>query len=349
MKKTIAITCAVLAAFGLALGGWWLWPHAGVNHLPQPRTVIEMEPESSNEWIQIRSFNADNVLLKSEVYYRNGETGTRIWRANKTLARENIRFADGHERMWAEYAADGVQIVKGREVRSDGSTRWEAAVDASEMVTTTTYWYNGKVFSTERRKVGKTRAERWFYYVSGAKWEHFVGTTDGGDLTEIEEIWHEDGSMQFAHYNGMSGGSIDSVYRADGTLALRQVWELRPKYYSEENTPALQRRVLSKVEVYSADGNTLEREYVMASGGYYVDRMLEHNADGTVWDHDLMYDGSVSVSLKRDAAGNVVERKGYNAKTTWRVSMPSELRGNFLDTLDARITWRDLEDHPEKR
>lgn len=343
MKKTVALTCALLAAVAMTLVCWWLWPRSSVNYLPQPRQIISMQPASSEEWIEIASLSADGVLLKTEVYYRNGETGTRIWRADKTLAKQIRHFKDGHDRMYAEYAPDGIQIVSGVETRTDGSVLWKASVDEKAMVTTTTYWTNGSTFESERRKVGAKQVDRWFFYSTGSKWQHFLGTMDGTTLTDLEEIWHQDGSLAYSHYVGLNGTSTDSIYRDNGTLKLKQYWALRPVYWSGDTTAPKDRRLLLKTETYSDDGLRLRREFMMTAGGYYADRVVDHADNGYVTSYELLYDGSVSSSQTVDASGKVVDNTRYTSRTTFKIPLTDEAHANYLDTLDARKAWLSAE------
>jgi hypothetical protein len=305
--------------------------------------MIEMMPDSTPEWIEVHKLSADRKKIETEVIYRNGEHGTRYWRTNESLAKETISFADGRQRKYAEFAADGEQVITGYEIRADGTKIWEASVDAKKVVTTTTYWHSGKVFEVELRKVDAKKVDQWFYYQSGAKWEHYVGLHDISQIPEIVQLWNEGGNLLYDHYLGLNESSFDTTYRQDGTLAMKQFWVMRPQTYYYPGMPVSSRRVLLKVEIYSKDGKLLKQEFMMDSGGYYADRVIERSAEGWYMENILLYDGSVIEQTKYDASGKVIFKQRLTNKTTFKIPLPSEAMDSLSEEFDPKQSWRDDE------
>lgn len=344
MNKKAKTALAIILALGIGSATWLYLarPSDDVWTEPAVRTVIEMMPDTTSEWAEVHKLTADGKKVESTVLYRNGERGIRYWRPNQTLAKEIIRFADGRDRKYAEFAADGKQIITGKEIRADGSTVWEAVLGEKNFVTTKTYWKNGTVFCVERRKVDQPKVDQWFYYPDGKQWEHYVGTHDPMQMPERVDIWREDGTMAFSHYLGLNESSYDATYRPDGTLQMRQIWVMRPTY-TYSSTPAPQRRVLLKVEMYSDDGTRVTREFIMDSGGYFADRVIDRAEDGSYVESDLLYDGTVLSQTQYTTEGKAFSTRRFDSRTAFKISMPSEGMDSYADEYDPTQRWRDEE------
>lgn len=356
MKRRFLITSIVLALVaGIGVGLYlWLTPAADVEFTaPAPHRVIEMHPDTTPIWAERHHVTADGKKTKTDVLYRNGDTGTRFYRENQTVAKEITRFADGRQRFYAEYAADGKQIIAGSEIRADGTTVWTAERDArTNIVTTTRYWYNSVVFSIERRKVGDANVKRTFYYRSGAKWMHFEGVHDGSLLPDVEEIWRQDGSLVFRHIKGLNETSTDFVYRADGTLHFKQVHVMRPySYYYPGMTPQppQMRRMLLKIEVYDATGARAVRDYVMDAAGWYLERVVDHNADGTHTHWSTVYDGTAFEKTIVDKDSRTISKQSLSGRDKPKFKVDEGMQGNYLQQLDPMKVWQELEADPAKR
>jgi hypothetical protein len=268
------------------------------------------------------------------------------------LSKEIIRFADGRERMYAEFAADGKQVVTGRMLRDDGTTVWLAVRDASDIVTTTRYWYDGGVFSTERRKVGATLVEREFFYRSGAKWMHFRGVHDGSLLPDVETIWNEDGTLKFSHLKGLNETSTSSVYRSDGTLHFKQLFVMEPySYYYPGMTPQppRMRQVMTKVEVYDAGGTRVVRDFIMNSAGWYIERAVDHNPDGSTIHWDTVYDGTAYQKTTIDQNGRTISVESLRGRNPPKFTVDDAFKQNYLNQLNPLLVWQELEANPDRR
>lgn len=154
---------------------------------------------------------------------------------------------------------------------------------------------------------------------------------------------------KFLHYTGLNETSFDSIYRADGTLAYKQLWTMRPSMWYGGEQPAVQRRMLIKVEVYSADGKTQVRDFNLSSGGWYVDHVVDYNPDGTKTVHDVLYDGTVMWSTKYDKDMKEIETRRYTPRDAFKITIERPMTENYMNSLDPRLEWQRLEDDPEAR
>src|SRR6202041_3316546 len=104
-------------------------------------------------------------------------------------------------------ADDGMQVLNGFQLRDDGSKVWEAKLDtATDQVTTTTYWWSGKVFSVEQRKRGSKVVDMSYYRENGNNWLRFVGPWD---------------VPLFLGRNGRYGLRLAQVFDDNGNLSLQ--------------------------------------------------------------------------------------------------------------------------------
>jgi hypothetical protein len=313
------------------------------TNLP-PQHVIELEPDSTPEWLERRRLNSAGVKTETYVQYRNGETGMRYWRENGTLSAETITFPDGRLRMEAEFGADGKQIINGRMVRKDGSVAWVAKRDARDFVTTTTYWYNGKTFRTEVRKVGSRKIQQHYYHLNGVLWMHYEGDADKQSLPSTQEVWNPDGIPTFSHLTGLNAASVDTVYRADGSVHFKQHWIMRPRMGPSDGEA---HRMLLKTDLFNEDGTRME--YMMSADGYIAERIMRTNTDGTKVEYLLYYDGTVRIKNLMRSDGTITETMVNRRPPFERILMESNLRNNLVDKFDPVVVWQELEDHPEKR
>jgi hypothetical protein len=316
MKKLGKIVAALGVMLIVAAAGTVAFKHYRAQSLNIPvsqdcKPRHQLITQQYRDWLIIQSPGADCFDNDPQVIYNSGETGTRHFRENRTLESETIWSTNGDVRKQVKYADDGKTIVEATENWLDGTPAWRLKFDQG-VTTSTRYWPNGKIFSEEKTVRSAQQTDVTYYYQSGQRRAHFVGTMPryGGSIVSgatVFETWSESGAATL-HMEKHTDTTEFSVYRADGTLWYVLTEQQRSWY---GNTP-------STIDEYAADGKRKARTMNVYGGysPYYVDKATEFLEDGTSWEY--MYKSySWDLSLVRHWD------KDHNTILEWKPTDPN--------------------------
>jgi hypothetical protein len=344
-KVMAAVLFAAALVFGaLQLGGSHIstQPHVRL----EPLATKALMDEKTKMWLQWNELGADGSPVRTFTKYTNGDLGTLDWRENHTQDHEVIVDTSDHVVMKAAYADDGVQVVEGFRLRSDGSTIWAAVPDVNRKVTTTTYWYDGRnVFLVQERHIGSPRIEENYFHRNGVKWMHYAGTAQRDRAPSVAEIWNDRGNMTFSHYTGLNGMSDDSGYHDDGTREWRQLWATR---VATQGTEVEVRQYLLKVEQFDGHGQ-MAREFILSMDGNVLQRVVDHDSQGDRSELIIDNIGLVSSVVTTDREGNLVPQKEPLPRPGPHIELATFLRSNHVKDFDPHTVWQRLEDDPTAR
>lgn len=292
-------TKAVLAASAVAVAGLALlsvlFGSLGVLFPGRPdytrwpaQTRIEMMPADSPEYLEKHYPGPNGKDLKTEIRYRNGDQGVKLYRADNTQISWDVTYKGGDQRLHVEYAKDGRQIVAGFERRDDRTLIWRAE-NSNNLVTTTTFYYDGtSKFSVVNQKIGDEWLDATYFRKSGKPWYHSLATRWNPDYAKLSELWDKDGNRVYVRSVNDKGQTIVSWYRADGTAAFEQTWVsyTPPCDYCGymggmgEYSPTPQ-TVLHHIDVYAADGKRVTMTVEQSVDGTRIESVTKIADDGT--------------------------------------------------------------------
>lgn len=314
---------ATLAAAGVALAGLMvlaamfgalsaLFPAKPHNSWSQGPPRIEMMPENSPEFLEKHYPGPDGKDLKTEIQYRNGDFGVKIYRADNTLAEWTITFRAGGTKLHAVFAKDGKQVILGEEFRADRTLKWQAS-NKDSVVTTKTYYYDGNtVFSVVQRGIGADVEDASYFRLNGNIWMRQIAGVSDKSKPQLEEVWNLEGQKVYARRSSDKDGktATDITYfRPDGTAKFTQHWtsytyqgygyEYGDYYYPSSTT------VVSWVEEYGEDGTTVTRRLDWTDDGSDLKLITEFAADGTSV-VSTVQNGEITHVDKKDKDGSVI-------------------------------------------
>lgn len=313
--------------------------------LGQPR--IEMMSEDSGEWLERHFYDANGVERKAEVVYRNGDVGVRIWRADKTLARESVTTKDGKVMESAEFAADGKQVLKGFALRADGTTAWEAKPIGTN-VETTMYWSSGKLFGRQIRRAGGKPFRGTYYREDGTLWLEQSGMVEVLFRVSVwrvqnETVYNGAGTVKIftSFYNDMNGSTTDSWFsEVDGSLRYQQWWRdyAFGRTLTEEDEGAPE-RVMLQAEIHNPAPGIVKEAVMMSSDGYVVERVVDTLADGSKREYIVLYDRTITNINVYDAQGKLLRTEKPSRGA--RKDVSDVLTEDEPSAVDALEKWID--------
>lgn len=307
----------------------------------QPREVIEMMPSTSDEAIRRHFFDSNGFEYETHIEYKNKDKAIIKMRPDNTRAEYERRNRTGTVVTHHVFAADGQTIVRGHELRDDGTLRLKVDQDSRGVRTTLTYWYDGKTLFSQRTQKPTGEYDEVFHYKDGKKWSTRSGSTGSSDVKET--VYRRDGSVEFKREKKGTKITV-TAYRSDGTASYRQ-------HLTENSSQwggSWSYNVLTSVEEFAADGRTVVREFDMSSDGYSVEKVTRHNDDGTSTVRTIDWYGNVEHEDKLDADGNVTSSKDFtpsdNVRETYDRSMVREVQSP-----DPPSQWSMQERYPSMR
>jgi hypothetical protein len=311
---------------------------------------LELRSELPNECLRFVRRGIDGKTVMSLPEQCNGDSGyLKFHPGTENLARRVVYFKrTDRVRFTADFATDGLQVVRGFELRPDGSKLWEAAANESGTIVTTTYWWNGNVFSVEKRDVGATSVDTTYYHASGGRWMHYVGkrgvhfinAVAGENGLKLIEAWRDDGTQIFSVIMGEDQKSATRLFfRDDGTLHTRQQHRWHTYHSPEGSSSGL---ALVQIDLYGATGRTLERELFIDPDVYGLRRMTVHNADGTRSELKLIPGGEITDVKRLSADGHVLEEVAVPAGKREKYEFDYKLTDGPKDP-DMLKAWADQE------
>jgi hypothetical protein len=316
MRVRIRATRALTAAASLLLLAGFLTgcDNKDTGQKPTPPPVVsvkptervELMPDSSPEFLRRHFTDANGFEVETRIEYRNGDRAIVKFRADQTQETFKRTAKDGTVLIEQNFAADGKSIVSGRELRPDGTLKWQATQDSSGAVTTVTYWYDGKTVFSER--TAATPGGAWtgtYFRKDGKIWVKRSGST--ASATDREEQYTVDGKL-YAVIEQKGTEMIATLYRADGTVQYKQHMVTTTSSYGSGYTY----KTMATVDEFDTDGKTLVRTLVMNSGGYTVASVIHPNADGTATVRTLRWDGVVTHEEVRDSSGKIISQKNVD-------------------------------------
>lgn len=227
----VALALVVLVGIAIAFFAFSGKPHddTDVDHLiGSPR--VELMPQDSPEWLERHYFDKEGNERKTEISYRNGDVGLRIYRADRTLARMTVTNKDLITVASADYAADGKQVIRGFALRDDLSKAWEANLVGTD-IETTMYWSNGKVFGKQIRGAGKPDFRGIYFREDGTKWLEHSGIVEDIYTVSVwrvqsETLYDDAGTVVTFKkiFTPADGITLYQWFNTDGTLAYQQWW-----------------------------------------------------------------------------------------------------------------------------
>lgn len=309
---------------------------------PKPRETVEMMPSSSEEFLRRHILDANGFEIETRIEYRNGDKAVIKMRPDSTQAEYRRVTKDGTVKVEQIFAADGKTVVRGQELRDDGTMKLKTSQDASGLITAVTYWYDGqRVFTEKKHRVGGAY-ETTYYYKDGNVWMKRSGPADG--TVDKETLYDRTGKVQFVREKKPTEVVV-TVYGANGKPSHRQHVVEKPSQYG-----SYVNKTMLYVEEFAADGTTVTRKFVMTSDGWSLDHVVRFNDDGTTTVRKLggTYDPIVTREEQRDAAGNVTSTKTFTSSDNVREQYDRGiLREQY--TQDPQSTWDSQERYPNYR
>jgi hypothetical protein len=320
----------------------------------QPSRALSVPTSAPEECLHWQTQSAKTPVSAEQVYFCNGDRGLRAYRpGTNVLSRQVVFFKDTErKRLYAEYAPDGKQVINGFELRDDGTTLWQASL-AGKFVTKITYWWNGKVFSTEQRGVGADIVEATYFAADGNRIAHVVVGTDlplqvavQRTITRIDEdnkiadfylgdyhkkmpvamankpflreaeFWSRDGRLLMDLQPQSNGDRVYRFFRDDGTLWYEQFW----KSVKDGDDSGTWRTIrIAEVKVYDTDGARLVSKLSRPNANVMIQKLEEYRRNGNRIAYDLTGIGNVKAVDTFNATGDklssvVVKNPGENAQ-----------------------------------
>jgi hypothetical protein len=356
---------AILAAAGVAVAGVMVlsiyFGALGVVFPPKPdhtqwpgQVVIELMPATSPEYLERHFPGPDGKDLRTEIDYRNGDRGVKVFRKDNTLDDWTITFSAGDARLHVVYAKDGKQVVFGYEFRADRTLKWQAS-NQNGVASVRTFYYDGTtVFSVVDRKIGNDVQDARYFRKDGKPWLHQVGSLVAGSNPQLEEVWDKDGNELYKRTaTSTDGKTVDVTYfRPDGTAQFTQHWVTvtysgyggyggYEDYYPSSNT------VIKAIDEFEADGKTVTRRIVSSDDGSAVESLSVFSADGT----SVLYtvkDKEIAHVLKKDKDGSVVQDSDVKPGSV-KYEIADELKKALPTAPKPADYWKSLETDESKR
>lgn len=306
----------------------------------KPTERIEMMPSDSEEFMRRHYIDATGVEVQTDIEYRNKDKAVIKYRGDQTQSEYQRTTKDGKVVIQRYFAADGKTVVRGQELRDDGTVKVKISQDASGAITTTTYWYDGQRVFSESVAQPNGAYKTTYFYKNGQKWLVRSGPNTGVIATEVQ--YSRTGQLQFKREKSGSETTV-TLYRNDGTELVRQHLVETPSQWGSYTY-----KTMKSVDEMSADGKTVERTLVMSSDGWSVSQVVRYNSDGTRLVRDVRYDGTVTHEEKVDANGNVLSKKDYSSSDNESESIDrSNLREPYSQ--DPVQNWDYQERYPQYR
>jgi hypothetical protein len=362
-------TAATLAAGGVAVAGLmvlaimfgalnWIFP-TKPDYTQWPGQVrIELMPPDSPEYLERHYPGPNGKDVKTEIVYRNGDTGLKIYRADNTLEVWTIEFKDGGTRLRAQYAKDGRQVVLGYEFRDDRTLKWKSTNDGT-LVTTTTYYFDGtSVFSVVGQKIGEDVLDAQYFRKSGKPWLHQIASKYNATNPRLEEVWDNDGNRVYVREMSQDSSFTTVTYfRPDGTAAYRQTWgQYTYSYPGYDGYPggmyddghySSTSTVLKVVEVFGADGKTVVRLIRNTDDGTKIATVTDTDSTGASVAYTLT-DNEVTHVDKKDKDGRVIDSSDPRPGQV-KLELGEELTKPFPTAPKPVPFWEEQEKDPSKR
>jgi hypothetical protein len=311
---------------------------------------IELRTNAPDECFRLTYPDGAGVVRGALPVQCNGDRGVVEYDpATKKIARQMFYFKESDRvRYRAEYSKDGTQILNGFALRDDGSTLWQAMQSGTSAVTTIQYWWNGKIFSIEQRRVGSPKVDVRFFRADGKDWMHYkgVGTVKLKDARSedvgIEEgkVWNENGAVVFDVRVGTDRKPQYSFYRPDGTLSYTQMWELHTWGGPEGSSTSY---ALIKLRIYDTDGKMLIREVMKSPAWFAVTGTVEYHRDGSRIELEATPKGDVKHVTAIDPDGNKTMDKDVPEGTQKIQEYDSHLDNRPEVKDDPQQAWADAE------
>lgn len=368
MRKSLKATlgASVVGVAGLVVLAIWFGALDFIGSRPQtdwtagpPR--IEMMPPDSPVYLEKHYPGPDGKDLKTEIAYRNGDRGVKLYRKDNTLERWDIEYKLGGKRLHAQFAPDGKQVVLGYEYRNDRTLQWKAETKDG-VVHTTTYWFDGTaVFSVANQKVVDPKVTNdtvdvTYFRRNGKMWVHQIYSKINPTVPLLEDAYDADGKRIYVRALTDKGATTVTYYRPDSTAAFKQTWTTYSYYpyggygygYGDEGGYMATSTVLNSIEVYAADGKTVSRLIQRTDNGSSITTVTDFNADGTKTVYSMSTTGDVMHIDKQDKDGRVLEHSTPKGNET-KLEIPAEQLKELPTTHNPVAFWKGLETDPTKR
>lgn len=306
----------------------------------KPAERVELMPDTSEEFLRRHYIDANGFEVETRIEYRNGDKAVLKYRADQTQESYKRTAKNGTVLIEQNFAADGKSVVGGRELRPDGTLKWQTTQDSSGAVTTEVYWYDGKSVFAQTTQNPPGGAWSATYFRKDSKLWMKTSGPKTGQVTR-QEVYDGGRLAVIMERNGQD--VVATALRADGTAEFKQyITETASNYggYVYSN--------IRYVEEFAADGKTVVRKLVMDSNGYGVTAVERTNPDGTTTVRTLRYDRTVIGEETRDANGNVISQKTIDPSE--KISEKVDYRAIRSTTPDNPVQrWEYEEKYPQWR